>query len=210
MSSTTSPDGRSARAERTRAAIVDAHVSLITEGNQRPTGEEITSRAGVSVRSLWVHFPDLEALFAATAAEILARQEAHFQPVDPELPLPDRVERFCRQRAEVLEGIAPLARASVVREPSSPALRDYHRRHLDLVRAELTVLFAGELEAMSAAERAVVLDALVAATTWGAWSTLRGHLGRTTEQCRAAMVLAVAALLDTTHDRRDPSVPTPR
>lgn len=205
MPSTTSsraPDGRSARGERTRAAIVDAHVALVTEGSPRPTGEAIAARAGVSLRSVWVHFADLEALLAATAAEILARQEADFRPVDPGLALEDRVEQFCRQRADVLERVSPLARASVLREPSSPALRDYHRRHLDLVRAEVEVLFAGELEAVPPADRVVVLDALVAATTWGAWSTLRDHLGRSTDQCRAVMVHAVRHLLGATAVRR--------
>jgi TetR/AcrR family transcriptional regulator, regulator of autoinduction and epiphytic fitness len=189
-------DGRTARAERTRAAIVDAHIALLAEGAHRPTGEQITGRAGVSVRSLWVHFTDLEALFAATAAEILSRQEADVRPVDPHLPLRERVERFCRQRAEALERIAPLARASALHEPTSPSLRDYHRRHLDLVRAEAVALFAPELRPLPGADRVALLDALVAATTWGAWSTLRDHLGRSRDDARAAMTGAVRALLD--------------
>jgi TetR/AcrR family transcriptional regulator of autoinduction and epiphytic fitness len=69
-------DRRTARAERTRAAIVDAHIGLLAEGVLQPTGREIASRAGVSSRSLWVHLTDLEELFTATAAETLARQEA--------------------------------------------------------------------------------------------------------------------------------------
>ena len=69
-------DRRTARAERTRAAIIDAHIGLLAEGVLQPTGREIASRAGVSSRSLWVHLTDLEELFTATAAETLARQEA--------------------------------------------------------------------------------------------------------------------------------------
>ena len=77
-------DRRTARAERTRAAIVDAHIGLLAEGVLQPTGREIASRAGVSSRSLWVHLTDLEELFTATAAETMARQEARFVP---DLPL---------------------------------------------------------------------------------------------------------------------------
>lgn len=197
MPSTTASrrDGRTARAERTRAALVDAHVALMREGVLRPTGEQITERAGVSPRSLWVHFSDLEQLFTATAAEILGRQEAGFVAVDAGLPLRERVGAFCRQRVRALEDIAPLARASVLREPFSATLRDYHRRHLDLVRTEAAVLFASELAALPPGARATRLDAVVAASTWGAWVTLRDHLGLAPDAARAVLVATVGSLL---------------
>ncbi len=188
-------DGRSARAERTRAAIVDAHVALMREGVLRPTGEQITGRAGVSPRSLWVHFSDLEELFTATASEILERQEARFVAVDPGLALRARVAGFCRQRADLLEHIAPLARASVLREPFSDTLRDYHRRHLDLVRAEAESLFAAELTVLPARGRTTLLDAVVAASTWGAWVTLRDRLGLDVGAARSVLETTVGALL---------------
>ncbi len=188
-------DGRTARAERTRAAIVDAHIGLLAEGVLQPTGREIASRAGVSTRSLWVHFTDLEELFTATAAETLARQEARFVPVDPDLPLTERVRGFCDQRARVLERLAPMARASVLREPFSDALRDYHRRHLLLVRAEVEALFAAELHGRTPRDRARLVDSVVAACTWGAWSTLRDRLGLDVGRARAAMECTLAALI---------------
>ena len=43
-------DGRTARSERTRTAIVDAHLQLIREGDLRPTAEKIAKQAGVSLR----------------------------------------------------------------------------------------------------------------------------------------------------------------
>lgn len=59
-------DGRTLRAERTRAAIIDAHMALMLEGDPQPTARRVAERAGVSLRTLWGHFADLEALFAAT------------------------------------------------------------------------------------------------------------------------------------------------
>ena len=38
-------DGRTARAQRTRAAIVEAHLDLIRAGDLRPTGERIAEAA---------------------------------------------------------------------------------------------------------------------------------------------------------------------
>ena len=64
-------DGRTARATRTRSAIVDAHLALISEGDLKPTGERIAERAGVSLRALWANFKDMEALFAASGERLL-------------------------------------------------------------------------------------------------------------------------------------------
>src|SRR3954470_18279608 len=52
-------DGRTARATRTREAVVSAVLDLVNEGNPKPTAREIADRAGVSLRSVYVHFDDL-------------------------------------------------------------------------------------------------------------------------------------------------------
>ncbi len=66
---TGSKDGRTVRAERTRQAIVDALLTLLDEGELRPTAERIAERAEVSERSVFQHFPDREALFEAVARQ---------------------------------------------------------------------------------------------------------------------------------------------
>lgn len=189
-------DGRRVRGQRTRSAIVDAHVALLRSGNLAPTGLQIATRAGVSLRTLWTHFAELEELFAAVASEVLAQQDAQFRAVDPSLALAQRIDAFSTQRALALEQIAPFARASAAREPLSPVLRDYHRIHLDRVRDEVRVLFRAELDRRSDASQ--VVDALAAATTWGSWSTLRDRLGLNPRRSRSAMARTVAALLQYT------------
>src|ERR1700754_1030973 len=114
-------DGRVARSERSRRAIVAAHLALIDEGDLRPTGERIAERAGVSVRSLWTNYKDMEALLAATGALVNARQDAIDEPIPVDLPLTDRLRLFCGQGVETLEMLAPSARASALREPFSAA-----------------------------------------------------------------------------------------
>ena len=91
-------DGRTARATRTRNAIVDAHLALISEGDLKPTGERIAERAGVSLRALWANFKDMEALFAASGERVFSRQAAEHAPVSADLPLSRRIEEFCQQR----------------------------------------------------------------------------------------------------------------
>lgn len=202
-------DGRAARAQRTRAAIVAAHADLLGEGDLKPTGERIAERAGVSLRTLWTHFAEMEALFYATAAEVLVRQDRQFRPVDPDLNLTSRIDLFCSQRANLLESIAPFARASQLREAYSPALRDYRSLHIRRVADEVDVLFAPELRHAGPAARAEFVAALVSATTWGSWELLRDHLGLGRARTEAVMVCTVAALLNSVPKLDSPPEETP-
>ena len=187
-------DGRTLRAERTRAAIVDAHLALIGEGDLRPTGERIAERAGVSLRALWTNFKDMETLFEASGARLLAAYDAAWRPVPPAQPLSRRVEAYCRQRARLLQLIAPSARASAMREPVSAQLRRNRAQHVERVRAEVEVLFAAELAAAGAQGRPLC-HAIVAASMWPAWSMLREGLGLGVEDARSAMTRTVWSLL---------------
>jgi AcrR family transcriptional regulator len=190
-------DGRTARAERTRRAIVEAHFALIVEGDLKPTGERIAERAGVSLRALWTNFKDLETLFAATNDHLMGLLDAEFAPVPPQLPLRRRVEEFCRQRARMLEIIGPSARAAAVREPFSAQLRRNKAAHIARVRAELEALFAGELE-MAGPGRESLIHALCVNCMWSAWSLLRDELTLDVDAARAVMTRTVSALLAAT------------
>jgi TetR/AcrR family transcriptional regulator of autoinduction and epiphytic fitness len=80
-------DGRTARSERTRNAIIDAHLQLISEGDMRPTADRVAKLAGVSLRALWSHFADMEALMAASGQRVLEQRDAS-RSVPPRGPPP--------------------------------------------------------------------------------------------------------------------------
>jgi TetR/AcrR family transcriptional regulator, regulator of autoinduction and epiphytic fitness len=187
-------DGRTARATRTRGAIVDAHLALISEGDLKPTGERIAERAGVSLRALWANFKDMEALFAASGERLLKRQLTEFRPVAPDLPLTRRIDEFSRQRVKMLEIIAPSARAAALKEPFSVSLQRNRARHIAAVKSELDILFATELDATGAG-RDQLLYALTVASTWSAWSMLRDELELDIDEARGIMVRTLTALL---------------
>jgi TetR/AcrR family transcriptional regulator, regulator of autoinduction and epiphytic fitness len=187
-------DGRTARAERTRAAIVDAHLTLIAEGDLRPTGERIAERAGVSLRALWANFKDMETLFEASGARLLADYDAAFSPVPVRLPLASRVAAYCEQRVRLLQLLAPSARAAAMREPVSPQLHRNRLMHVERVHAEVSALFAGEL-ARAGGSADEVRAAVIAASMWPAWSMLQDGLGLDATAAQAVMTRTVHALL---------------
>jgi AcrR family transcriptional regulator len=183
-------DGRTARSERTRNAIVEAHVALILEGDLRPTADRIARQAGVSLRALWSHFADMETLFAASGQRILARRDEAYEPIPKDLPLPARIDAYCRQRARLLEQIAPAAKAASLKEPFSPALQSYRRIHVERVRTELKALFAREI-----GDDETLLAALTATSMWPTWGTMRDAMDLDPESTRAVLARTITALL---------------
>ncbi len=185
-------DGRTARSERTRNAIVEAHVALILSGDLRPTADRIAKQAGVSLRALWSHFADMEALFAASGERILVQRDEAHQAIPVDLPLPARIDAYCHQRARMLEHIAPAAKASALKEPFSPALQSYRRSHMERVRTELKILFSREINGDE-----TLLTALTATSMWPTWGTMRDAMGLDPEAARLVLIRTVTALLTT-------------
>jgi AcrR family transcriptional regulator len=183
-------DGRTARSERTRTAIVDAQLQLIREGDLRPTADRIAKTAGVSLRALWSHFADMEALFAASGKRVLEIRDAAYKPIRTDLPLAERIDAYCKQRARLLEQIGPTAKAAAIKEPFSETLRRYRRLHVARVRDELATLFAEEVGGDEE-----LLDTLVATSMWPTWSTWRETMGLSPTAARRALARSVTALL---------------
>ena len=153
-------DGRTARSARTRAAVVNAVLDLVRAGNPRPTAKEIATRAGISLRSVYVHFDDLDDLFAAACAR-QAEEVAHLlSPVDAGRPQAERVKEVVHQRVEIWEALAPIRRAVLVWESSSPALLAGSQRRTQRARKDLSRVFARELGQLDPDRRTLVLEAL--------------------------------------------------
>lgn len=190
-------DGRTARALRTREAIVDASIALVDEGDLRPTAPRIAERAGVSVRSVFQHFDDLEGLYAAVADRLIERLGLLNLSVDASQPLAARLPEVVHQRSILLEAITPIRRAAAVHAPFSHEVRARLQSGHDLLRTEIERLFATELDARGDAERVVLLDALDTVLSWPSWDNLRGLNGRSVDEARAVLHTMVAALLET-------------
>ena len=187
-------DGRTLRSLRTREAIVDATIALLEDGDLRPTAPRVADRAGVSVRSVFQHFDDLETLHASVAERLVDRVAVLVLPVDPDLPLAERLDRFVHQRSQLLEAVTPIRRAADVHGPFSKEITARLRDGQAFLRGELERTFEPELSAAGPA-RDDVLDCLDTALSWATWEGLRNGLGRSQQDAeRVARRLAAAAL----------------
>ncbi len=188
-------DGRAARAQRTRTAIVDALLSLLDEGDLHPPANRIADRAGISLRLIYHHFGDLESLFRATANREAERAATMAGAIDPTLPLDGRITALVDQRAMVLEWITPVRRAALLQEPFSPGLTAARDAFYAIGEEQIRDLFGPELAALDEDRREVVVGALHGSLSWGCWNDLRIS-GRSPAQAAAAFDACVRALLD--------------
>jgi TetR/AcrR family transcriptional regulator of autoinduction and epiphytic fitness len=195
VAATSLTDGRSARAARTRDAVVDALLSLLDDGNLRPTAREVAQRAGVSLRSVYVHFDDLDDLFTAAAHHHFERVRDIIERVPDHGPLETRLDLFTRQRARIHEASAQVRRAAVLQEPFSHALAEVLSLARKLSRAEIELVFGAEIGRREGGDRTrlvVELDMLSSAATW---ETLRLHYDRSADEAREIVANLLRASL---------------
>lgn len=192
----TEADGRTARSERTRHAIIDALFALLEAGNLRPTTAEIADQAGVSERSVFQHFPNREALFTGVGERQAARVVEIVRTIDPTLPLPARLDAFVAQRAAVLELLTPTRRAGLLIADEHPAVA----RNIDEVRTRkrerAIAIFAHELDRLPASATAAV----AAATSWNTWDALRDQQGLSVDEARETVRALLAGVLETSRE----------
>jgi TetR/AcrR family transcriptional regulator of autoinduction and epiphytic fitness len=195
MAADANANGRSARAQRTRAAVVDALLDLISEGELRPPAHRIAERAGVSLRSVFQHFTDLDSLMVEAGARHLQRIAHVFSEAPATGPLQQRLDAFIAQRVRWFEAVTPVRRAAALQEPWSPQIAAMIDQSRVMARAEVERVFAPELDMRSRADRRELLDALEGATCWPAWDALRRYSGLDVTRSASVMRRTVAALL---------------
>ena len=187
-------DGRRARRHRSRDLAVDALLDLLGEGVVRPTAQQVAERSGVSLRSIFRIFDDVESLHAAASARQLSRVRHLFVDVSAEGSLQDRVAEVVAINGRIYESIAPVRRAAIRFASDSVALQDMLGRARGWVRAEVERVFADELRSASKD----TVSAVELALCFEAWDQLRSAQGLSAARTAATVTAMLRALLDPT------------
>src|SRR5437764_13669722 len=112
MLDTAEVDGRRLRRSQNRTAVLTALVELFEEGIYQPSTGEIAERAGISPRSLFRYFDDVDDLHRAAVESQLDRAGPLLDPgVDDHAPTRTKIERLVDARVRLFETIGPAARA---------------------------------------------------------------------------------------------------
>jgi TetR/AcrR family transcriptional regulator, regulator of autoinduction and epiphytic fitness len=186
-------DGRVLRGERNRTAIVEAMLALVQAGDLKPSAKDIAAGAGVSVRSVFQHFDDMESLYAALVDRQMERLDefAAHATIDANRPFAERLDTFVRQRARLYERISPIRRATLLVAHESPVLQQGLRGAAARHSRDVGAAFAPELG--RAHDGAELRSALTLATSWEAWDALRRTQRNSVDAARRVVVALAAS-----------------
>jgi AcrR family transcriptional regulator len=164
--------------------MVAATLALIFEGRV-PSSTAIAERAGVTQRTLFNQFGDMDSLVLEVGRRQGRRMVELAPRPDPSLPLPERAEQFTAALAVILEEAMHI-RWAILR-CGDPTALDLVAGAREWIRRLLLASFAPELEAVVAPRRHEVIDELEIALdpmTWRMRRTVQGH------SCEEAQVRA--------------------
>ncbi|HEX8699087.1 MAG TPA: helix-turn-helix domain-containing protein [Myxococcaceae bacterium] len=190
-------DGRLARSQRARAAIIKSVMELLEEGNMAPSAQAVAERAGVSLRLVFHHFKDMESLFTEMFAAMFQLR------ILPHLPFPtgddgtfqERLELFVHKRAALYEAIGPLRRAGELKEHESAAITGALDQGRVANAVQVITAFSPELDAQPEDLRTTLTSAVVMATSFPAWDTMRRHQGLSVDDAKKVFAETLRRLL---------------
>jgi AcrR family transcriptional regulator len=173
---------------------VDALLALNEKGNLRPTAREIAAEAGVSLRSIYVHFDDVESLLVAAAVRHGEYLMSLARRVPTEGPIGHRVAALVANRRTLYEAGSGVRRAALVQEPFSPALQRALEAGRKAGRAEIDNVFAAEIAAAGdSGGRLRQALALTLGST--SWDVMRRYQKLTADEAEEQLRTMALALL---------------
>ena len=154
-------DGRTARRNRNRNAVLDAMIDLTAETGEEPAIESVAERAGVSYRSVYRYFEDRTELLLAAIGRLMGDVWPIFDIERlGEGSFDERVERFVTVRLRAFRRLAPLSRLAVRRSLSEPVVTTQFDDVRTYLRDQLRTQFGPELSALPEPEQVVVVRAI--------------------------------------------------
>jgi AcrR family transcriptional regulator len=168
---------------------------LYRDGNLQPSSEEIAERSGLSPRSLFRYFDDVEDLVRAA----IGRQQGRAIPLipidaDPDAPFEVKVTALVEQRFRLFEAVGNAAGVLRLRSPFQPLLAAALARNRAFLRWQLRTLLAPELARLGAAADGALAAADVV-TSFESRHLLLDDQGLTRTQAMAVMVDSLLAIL---------------
>jgi AcrR family transcriptional regulator len=189
-------DGRRRRRDRNRESVVEALLSLYREGELTPGTDAIAERAGISTRSLFRYFDDVDALVRTA----VARQQEHLADLyemsaRSDQPVGERIDRFVADRTRLLDAMGPVGELARSIAPRQPQVAAELGRIRAVLRGQVVDVFGPHLAALPVDERDAVLSALDVVCSWEARHLLRQDQRLSKRAAARVMALSIHRLL---------------
>lgn len=189
-------DGRRRRAARNRDAVVAAVLEIIREqgGGPVPGAAEVAERAGVSERTVFRHFADLDSMFIAAARRQRPLLATYLGPRPDMAELDKRIAAVVRLRSKLYEEVAPTRRVALRLAEEHEWVRNAMSESERASRNQLAAVFEPELK-RAASNRSLLLDELTVVSSFSTWETLRTVMGVSAERSRRVVAALMSSIL---------------
>jgi AcrR family transcriptional regulator len=182
-------DGRTARRQKNRDAVLDAVVAIFEDGVTDPSIDDVAERAGVSARSVYRYFADRDDLLQSAMWHAIAR-------VLPTMQLDhvgvgsfeERCTRFVEHRIEMYIALAPITRAAKRAAQSEPEIAEQFETGRFVLRQQFLDQFSPEFEGLNPAERTRIAIVAELPFQFESFEFLWASCNQCTDDMRAMLV----------------------
>ena len=189
-------DGRSLRRERNRQDIVDALLGLIENGETEISAALIASKAGLSERSIFRYFDDVNDLYRSVC-DLAFSKEIEYALIDDAGvgSLDTKIENFVNQRVRIYtmnEKIAPAARSFAFKNPIIKNQLVVGRK---LLRTQIIKHFAEELSVFDKQQQQVAVAIIDSLTTFEYYDMMRSDQKMSVQAIKSVLTESIRKAL---------------
>lgn len=188
-------DGRRARRERNREAVIEAMFSLVRDGKFPPTAEDVAARAEVSVSSVFRNFEGLADL-QRHALDLFEPKFSHLFVVDDaQADRGERIRSHVHARVDLIQQAGGLLRVARARALDHDVMIEGVANLRQRFAAQTRQRFARELQLTAPAEAANLIAVIDATTSPEAFEVMSAAHARSLDQISATWTAALEAVL---------------
>jgi len=189
-------DGRSLRRERNRQDIVNALLGLIENGETEISAALIASKAGLSERSIFRYFDDVNDLYRSVC-DLAFSKEIEYALIDDAGvgSLDTKIENFVNQRVRIYtmnEKIAPAARSFAFKNPIIKNQLVVGRK---LLRNQIIKHFSEELSAFDKQQQQVAVAIIDSLTTFEHYDMMRSDQKMSVQAIKSVLTESIRKAL---------------
>lgn len=190
-------DGRNLRRERNRETIVAALLHLYDEGHIDVSAAEIADRAGLSERSLFRYFDDVDDLYRAAC-------DAQFDRISLLADISDlghgslasKVERFVDQRVRLFKKVGNIGRAARAYSHRVPPIQKQLSKGRKILRDQMLRHFDDELATMERTARLAAIAGIDVLCSYESYELMRHDQRLSDAAVKSALTISLTKFLE--------------
>ncbi|MBX9727814.1 MAG: TetR/AcrR family transcriptional regulator [Sphingopyxis sp.] len=183
-------DGRRARGDANRARIIQAMVELVAAGDPDPNADAVAEKAGLSVRTVFRHFEDKDAIFHAIDDLLVAAYQPLLTAPYRSAHWKGRLFELIARRCTINEAAAVFRISAVMERYRSQFIAGKYRRLHAGEKRMLDAVLPPELQTSTQAGRAILI-----ACSFDTWRLLRQDEELSPDEVEAAIRQLVEDIL---------------